>query len=52
MATIVGTDTKKRFVDGQGTSAQFDYPAQMTIDKNDNPYVIDPRISQYGGSSI
>lgn len=52
ITTVAGTDTKKGFVDGQGTSAQFEYPAQMTIDKNDNLYVIDQRISYYGGSVI
>lgn len=52
ITTIAGKDTKKGFVDGKGTAAQFEYPAQMTIDKNDNLYVIDQRISYYGGSVI
>lgn len=52
ITTIAGSDTKKGFADGKGTAAQFEYPAQMTIDKNDNLYVIDQRISYYGGSVI
>lgn len=52
ISTVTGSDTKKGFVDGKGTAAKFDYPAQMTFDKNDNLYVIDQRISYYGGSVI
>ncbi|MPR36848.1 hypothetical protein [Salmonirosea aquatica] len=52
ITTIAGSDTKKGFVDGKGTAAKFEYPAQMTFDKYDNLYVIDQRISYYGGSVI
>lgn len=52
ITTIAGTDTQKGFADGRGTAAKFNYPAQMTVDKNDNLYVIDQRISYYGGSVI
>ncbi|MBO0930244.1 hypothetical protein [Fibrella aquatilis] len=52
ITTVAGGDTQKGFLDGKGTSARFNYPAQMTIDKNDNLYVIDQRISYYGGSVI
>ncbi|XWW44920.1 hypothetical protein JYG30_19610 [Fibrella sp. USSR17] len=52
ITTSAGSDAKKGFVDGKGTAAQFDYPAQMTFDRNDNLYVIDQRKSYYGGSVI
>ncbi|MVM41834.1 hypothetical protein GO730_36095 [Spirosoma sp. HMF3257] len=52
ITTIAGSDTKKGFVDGKGTAAKFEYPAQMVFDKYDNLYVIDQRISYYGGSVI
>ncbi|WP_020601613.1 hypothetical protein [Spirosoma spitsbergense] len=52
ITTIAGTDTKKGFADGAGKAAQFNYPGQMTIDKNDNIYVIDQQYSYIGGSVI
>jgi hypothetical protein len=52
ITTIAGTDTKKGFADGTGTAAKFTYPSQMTVDKNDNLYVVDQRYSSYGGSVI
>lgn len=52
ITTVAGSDTKKGFADGKGTAAKFEYPAQMTFDRNDNLYVIDQRISYYGGSVI
>ena len=52
ITTIAGSDTKKGFLDGKGTAAQFNYPTQMVMDKNDNLFVIDQRYSAYGGSVI
>ncbi|MBO0935887.1 hypothetical protein J2I47_04940 [Fibrella sp. HMF5335] len=52
ITTMAGGDTKKGFVDGNRTAARFNYPNQMTIDKNDNLYVIDQRQSYQGGSVI
>ncbi len=52
ITTPVGFTGKAGFVDGKGTQAQFSYPCQMTIDKNDNLYVIDQRYSYQGGSVI
>lgn len=52
ITTVAGGDTQKGFVDGNGTNARFNYPNQMVIDKNDNLYVIDQRLSYQGGSVI
>ncbi|CCH02741.1 NHL repeat-containing protein [Fibrella aestuarina BUZ 2] len=52
ITTIAGADTQKGFINGKGKAAKFKYPWQLTIDKNDNLYVIDQRISYYGGSVI
>lgn len=52
ITTVFGSDTKKGFADGNGTAARFEYPNQITIDKNDNLYVIDQRFSYYGGRVI
>ncbi|GAB2589453.1 NHL repeat-containing protein [Spirosoma areae] len=52
ITTIAGTDAQKGFADGKGTAAMFSYPAQMTMDKNENLYVIDQKYSYTGGSVI
>ena len=52
ITTIAGRDTQKGFADGKGTASQFSYPSQLTIDKNDNLYVIDQRTGYEGGSVI
>ncbi|MDJ1485639.1 hypothetical protein QNI16_34430 [Cytophagaceae bacterium YF14B1] len=50
--TIAGKDTKPGYADGTGTNSQFDNPCQMTIDKNDNIYIIDQLKSYIGGTVI
>ncbi|GAB3897636.1 hypothetical protein GCM10028803_16020 [Larkinella knui] len=52
LTTIIGGDTKAGNLDGKGTAARFSYPSQMTMDKNENLYVIDQRYSYTGGSVI
>ncbi|KAA9357654.1 hypothetical protein [Larkinella humicola] len=52
ITTVVGGDTKAGNLDGKGTAARFSYPSQMTVDKNENLYVIDQRYSYTGGSVI
>ncbi|WP_020598586.1 hypothetical protein [Spirosoma panaciterrae] len=52
LTTFAGTDTREGYANGKGTAAQFSYPCQLTIDKNDNLYVIDQLQSYYGGSVI
>ena len=41
VSTIAGTAGTTGYADGTNTDAQFDYPAALTVDANDNLFVAD-----------